>query len=124
MTSHITTHVLDTMRGGPAPGVVVVLSRHAGTTDGTDTADGTGTTRTRIATGTTDADGRCQDLGPQSLEPGTYRLEFDTGAYFAARQTPSFYPRVTIDFILEPGQDHYHVPILLSPFAYSTYRGS
>lgn len=112
MTSYITTHVLDAVRGGPAAGVGLTLSRH--TESGVE----------QIATASTDANGRCADLGPAALDPGTYQLVFETGAYFAAQQTPSFYPRVMIDFFVEAGQEHYHVPILLSPFAFSTYRGS
>ncbi|KAE8762596.1 hydroxyisourate hydrolase [Georgenia thermotolerans] len=112
MTSHITTHVLDAVAGVPAAGVGLTLSRHAG--------DGLA----EVATGRTDADGRNRELGPAVLEPGTYRLVFATGEYFAAAGRPTFYPEVTIDFRVEEGQGHYHVPILLSPFAYSTYRGS
>ena len=112
MTSHITTHVLDTVLGKPAAGIALALAQH------TDAGEHP------VATGVTDSDGRCGDLGPQSLEPGTYRLTFDTGAYFAADNRECFYPQVTIDFVVEAGQDHYHVPILLSPYAYSTYRGS
>ncbi|MFE7408054.1 hydroxyisourate hydrolase [Isoptericola sp. NPDC057559] len=112
MTSHITTHVLDAVSGLPAAGVAVSLWRV-----GADTAE-------RLADATTDADGRVKDLGPGALEPGTYRVTFATGEYFAAQGTPTFYPSITIDFTVEAGRDHYHVPCLLSPFAYSTYRGS
>ena len=79
-----------------------------------------------LGKGETNADGRIGDLVPEtvSIEAGTYRLTFDTDAYFAARQVKSFYPSVSVVFKLEnPGQ-HYHVPLLLSPFGYSTYRGS
>lgn len=113
MTSHVTTHVLDAVRGVPAPGVGLTLARHG--------ADGTVET---VATGVTDDDGRSRQLGPERLEPGTYRLVFATGEYFAARGVETFYPQVTVDFRVDAEQDHYHVPILLSPFAYSTYRGS
>lgn len=106
--SHVTTHVLDSSVGRPAAGVAVELQDAAGVT---------------LATGTTDADGRVADLGPDSLAPGAYRLVFATAAYFAASGTPTFYPRVTLDFTVADGA-HYHVPLLLSPFAYSTYRGS
>ncbi|MFC7407103.1 hydroxyisourate hydrolase [Georgenia alba] len=109
MTSHVTTHVLDTVRGGPAPGIRVTLSG----------ADG-GT----IASGVTDDDGRVAQLGPERLEPGVYRVSFATGEYFGRQDVRTFYPSVTIDFVVEEGEDHYHVPCLLSPFAYSTYRGS
>lgn len=103
--SQITTHVLDTALGKPAAGVPVALF-----------ASGE-----LLAEGTTDADGRVTELGPAALEAGGYTLVFDTAAYFAARV--SFYPRVIIDFAIT-GSEHYHVPLLLSPFGYSTYRGS
>src|SRR5690625_1932126 len=92
MTSHITTHVLDAVRGTPAVGVGLTLARHD--------AEGS----TQIATGVTDSDGRARDLGPPALEPGTYRLIFATGEYFAAQQRPAFYPQVTIDFVVEDSQ--------------------
>ena len=69
-------------------------------------------------------DGRTRELGPERLEPGTYRVTFATGEYFQAQEVPTFYPRVNVDFFVEAGQEHYHVPCLLSPYAYSTYRGS
>ena len=72
----------------------------------------------------TDADGRITQLGPDVLPAGDYRLEFAVGAYFRSAGRTSFYPRVTIDFIVTDVDAHYHVPVLLSPFAYSTYRGS
>jgi 5-hydroxyisourate hydrolase len=106
--SHVTTHVLDSSVGRPAAGVAVELQDPAGRT---------------LATGTTDADGRIPSLGPDVLDPGAYRLVFATAAYFAGSGTPAFYPRVTLDFAVTDGS-HYHVPLLLSPFAYSTYRGS
>ncbi len=112
MTSHITTHVLDAVSGLPAAGVGVSLW-----SVGADSA-------TRLADAATDADGRVKDLGPEALEPGTYRVTFATGDYFAAQGVATFYPSITIDFTVEAGRDHYHVPCLLSPFAYSTYRGS
>ena len=112
MRSPITTHVLDTALGKPAAGVQLVLERVDG-----DVRE--------LARGVTDADGRVGDLlTPGSLDPGTYRITFDTGAYFAATARPSFYPSVAVVFeIVDPAQ-HYHVPLLLSPFGYSTYRGS
>jgi len=106
--SHVTTHVLDAAQGEPAPGIAVTLSGPDG----------------EIAGGVTDADGRIRELGPDVLDAGDYRLEFDTGAYFAASGITAFYPRVVIDFTLADQASHYHVPLLLSPFAYSTYRGS
>jgi 5-hydroxyisourate hydrolase len=120
--SHVTTHVLDTTRGVPARGVEVTLAQ----ADATGGADSSRASRPgRIATGTTDADGRIGDLGPEALEPGTYTLTFDTRAYWADLDVQTFFPTVTIAFeICEPPAAHYHVPLLLSPFAYSTYRGS
>ncbi|UWX96867.1 hydroxyisourate hydrolase [Arthrobacter zhaoxinii] len=110
--SHVTTHILDTGTGRPAAGVAVSLwSLH-------DAGD------VRVGEGTTDGDGRVGSLGPVELEPGTYRIDFATGDYFAATGTDTFFPSVSLTFHLtDPGQ-HYHVPLLLSPFAYSTYRGS
>jgi 5-hydroxyisourate hydrolase len=111
-TSHITTHVLDTGSGTPAAGVAVTL----------DMLDGE--RWVRIAAGATDDDGRVTSLGPDNLDSGTYRLGFDTGAYYAAAGTETFFPEVTLIFAVSQTQSHYHVPLLLSPFAYSTYRGS
>lgn len=112
MSAHVTTHVLDAVSGAPAVGLELSLARH------TDSG------LTPIAEGVTDQDGRNGALGPERLEAGTYRLVFGTGAWFAAQGTATFYPEVTIDFVVEADRAHYHVPILLSPFAYSTYRGS
>jgi 5-hydroxyisourate hydrolase len=110
--THITTHVLDATRGAPAVSVAVALARHVA---------GGGTEQ--VGEGLTDADGRLS-LGPESLEPGMYQLSFGTGAYFADQGTETFYPLVVVTFTVAPGSTHYHVPLLLSPFAYSTYRGS
>jgi 5-hydroxyisourate hydrolase len=71
-----------------------------------------------------DRDGRVSELGPESLPVGGYRVVFETGVYFAASGTDTFYPRVSIDFEIADASAHYHVPLLLSPFAFSTYRGS
>jgi 5-hydroxyisourate hydrolase len=111
--SRITTHVLDTSRGRPAAGVVVALERE---TEGGWTA---------VGRGATDADGRLKDLieSGAGAEAGTYRLTFETGAYFAALGVESFYPRVAVVFSVGAGE-HYHVPLLVNPFGYSTYRGS
>lgn len=113
--SAITTHVLDTARGKPAQGVPVTLEFLSG--------DGIWTNR---GTGKTGADGRCTDLLPEgaALEAGAYRLTFDTGAYFSSQGTQGFYPQVTVEFTVKETAQHYHVPLLLSPFGYSTYRGS
>ncbi|SFR59653.1 hydroxyisourate hydrolase [Microbacterium azadirachtae] len=110
--SHVTTHILDTTLGRPAPGVAVVLEARVG--DGWS----------GIGTGLTDADGRVKELGPERLESGAYRLRFDTAAYFAGIDTDAFFPEVVLTFLVDAEQAHYHVPLLLSPFAYSTYRGS
>ena len=98
----ITTHVLDTARGRPAAAVRLTLTR-----DGETLFDGT-----------TDADGRARLV--DRADPGTYRLTFDTGAYNAG----GFFPEATIVFRIDDPSQHYHVPLLLSPFGYSTYRGS
>ncbi|MEU0509648.1 MULTISPECIES: hydroxyisourate hydrolase [unclassified Amycolatopsis] len=104
--SLVTTHVLDTSAGRPAAGVAVRL----------ETSDGT-----VIARGRTDDDGRVRDLGPAELDPGVYRLVFDTGAHLGP---DAFFPEVTVAFRITDGTQHHHVPLLLSPFSYSTYRGS
>jgi len=113
--SAITTHVLDTMRGLPAMGIAVLLER----------ADAAGQMQT-VASGVTNSDGRLLDLLPvdQALEPGTYRLSFDTGGYFTSTSVEGFYPEVSVVFTAREGETHYHVPLLLSPYGYSTYRGS
>ncbi|WP_269938333.1 hydroxyisourate hydrolase [Arthrobacter sp. HY1533] len=110
--SHITTHVLDTTRGLPATGVEVELDA---LTDGR---------WQQLASATTDAQGRAKDLGPERLPSGTYRLRFNTGTYFAGIGAETFFPEVSLTFTLDAAQEHYHVPLLLSPFAFSTYRGS
>lgn len=109
--SQITTHVLDAALGMPAEAVTVMLD---GWRDGAWVA---------VAMGATDADGRIRELGPESLEDGTYRLTFGTGEYFVRSGRDTFYPEVAVTFTVASG-DHYHVPILLSPYSYSTYRGS
>lgn len=114
--SQVTTHVLDSTTGRPAAGMSVRLlgPGAAGPADGPAPVE--------LAAGTTDADGRVRALGPESLTPGAYSLVFGTGAYFAARGEDTFFPEVTVTVLLGP--EHVHVPLLLSPFAYSTYRGS
>jgi 5-hydroxyisourate hydrolase len=110
--SSLSTHVLDAVSGTPAAGVGVSLSRR--------TADGAWA---QLAAAATDADGRVRELAPEGLEPGTHRLVFDTAAHFAATGQTGFYPEVAITFSVTD-ERHYHVPLLLSPFAFSTYRGS
>ncbi len=112
--SAITTHILDVSSGVPARGVPVVLERE--TSSGWEV----------IGKGETNEDGRLRDLldAGEILKAGGYRLTFDTGNYFARRQIESFYPQVTVAFTVRDAARHYHVPLLLSPFGYSTYRGS
>jgi 5-hydroxyisourate hydrolase len=105
--THVTTHILDAVSGTPAPDVTVTLSHLDGAT---------------IDAAATDADGRLA-LGPDRLDDGDYSLTFATGAYFGAKGVTSFHPVVTVAFTVS-GDAHLHVPLLLSPFAYSTYRGS
>ena len=111
--SAVTTHVLDASLGRPGAHIPVRLELLPD-----DEAP------TLIAVGETDDDGRITQLGPDQLPAGTYRLVFDTAQYFEATRTPAFYPRVEITFRTGGTAEHYHVPVLLSPFAYSTYRGS
>lgn len=109
----ITTHVLDTARGKPAAGVAIVLERK----------DGAGFVR--IQHGATDDDGRIKTLtDPDGVPAGTYRLTFDVGAYFAKLGQESFYPDAAITFVVKEASQHFHVPLLLAPYGYSTYRGS
>ena len=104
------THVLDSVTGRPAIGVAVRLERRVG--DGWE----------QVSAAVTDDDGRIGSLGDVSA--GRHRISFDTGAYFHARGVDTFYPQVTVDFDVTDAEQHHHVPLLLSPFAYSTYRGS
>lgn len=113
--SHVTTHILDAALGLPARNVPVRLEA---------ATDGARTSWKPVAEGRTDDDGRIPDFGPDRLHTGYYRVVFDTGSYFAATGQKGFYPEVTIVFDLADADAHYHVPLLLSPFAYSTYRGS
>ena len=112
--STITTHVLDISAGHPAAHIAVLLEWQSSPGAWAEAGHGV-----------TDANGRLQELaGGKDLPAGVYRLTFDTGAYFAKRQIAGFYPQVTILFEVKDGQAHYHIPLLLSPFGYSTYRGS
>ena len=112
--SAITTHILDISTGFPARGVSVTLEQ--------ETSEGWKI----IGEGQTDNDGRVRDLlaSDSDLQIGKYRLTFDTGNYFSNQQREGFYPQVTVAFIVRNTAQHYHVPLLLSPFGYSTYRGS
>ena len=109
----ISTHVLDTSVGRPARGVPVVLEVREG--------DGW----TQVGSGSTDGDGRLADLlAAEGVRAATYQLRFDTASYFGSRGIEGFYPEVAIRFEVTDAGAHHHVPLLLSPFGYSTYRGS
>lgn len=112
--SGISTHVLDTSLGRPAAGVHVLLEQHSVDTWVT------------VGEGTTDKDGRVEDLLPagKAISKGTYRLRFDILRYFTAQQRDTFYPQVTVTFFVTDPARSCHVPLLLSPFGYATYRGS
>jgi 5-hydroxyisourate hydrolase len=113
--SGISTHVLDTSQGRPAAGVGVVLEARVVNGEWRE-----------ISHAKTNADGRVSALLPAgaALTTGIYRLRFETGAYFAAAGVRAFYPHVEIVFEVHDASQHFHVPLLLSPFGYSTYRGS
>ena len=110
--STLSTHVLDTMHGRPAAAMAVVLTGSNG----------------EIARGTTNADGRCPELAQGEIGPGRYAIRFAVADYFrglgVALPDPPFLDEVTVEFGIAAGGGHYHVPLLVSPFAYSTYRGS
>ena len=114
-TPSITTHVLDTSHGRPAVGVPIRLAIQMPSGDWKT-----------IGEGKTDSDGRLRTLTPtdQPFERGTYRLTFDTGHYFASHGVEGFYPEASIVFEVRNPAEHFHVPLLLQPFGYSTYRGS
>jgi 5-hydroxyisourate hydrolase len=113
----ISTHVLDTSRGQPAAGVMVILERLA-----TYGPSLTG----EMSRARTDAEGRVRELLPAnaSLEAGRYRLTFDTGSYFTSCGMEPFYPAVMVTFSVRDPNEHFHLPLLLSAYGYSTYRGS
>jgi 5-hydroxyisourate hydrolase len=120
--STLSTHVLDTSLGKPAAGVAVFLERlrDANGNAAIDQRDG------HLGAGTTDKDGRLRDFiaAGATLNEGTYRLRFDVGDYFARQLRATFFPEVVVVFQVEAPDEHYHVPVLISPFGYSTYRGS
>ena len=152
--SAISTHVLDIAAGCPAAGMRVRLERlaRAGAQEeagpeekaGAEKAGAEKAGAQELAAATTDAGGRITSLGPEVVEPGTYRLIFDTGGYLARQrdgshgdsgshgdtagengtESAAFFPEVTVTFAVADGGEHYHVPLLMSPFGYSTYRGS
>ena len=111
----ISTHVLDTALGRPAAGVPVRLERREKSGDWW-----------LLASAQTDQDGRCHQLLPDesALSAGLYRLAFDTGSYFAAAKITALYPLVDVTFQVRDGETHFHIPLLLSPNGYTTYRGS
>ena len=111
----ISTHVLDTATGRPATGLGVILE-----------CQRTGGGFEQISRSRTDQDGRVRELipGAVDLEAGVYRLTFETGAYFEMQEGEGFYPHVTVLFMVRDPSQHHHVPLLLSPYGYSTYRGS
>jgi 5-hydroxyisourate hydrolase len=111
--SQLTTHILDTTKGKPAEGVVITLFQQQNSN------------WKEITTGTTNQDGRIPNLLNKDviLAPGVYKMKFETKAYFDKQGIQTFYPFIEIIFSIT-GHEHYHVPLLLSPFGYSTYRGS
>ncbi|UFH52431.1 hydroxyisourate hydrolase [Spirosoma sp. KNUC1025] len=109
--SPITTHILDTTRGKPAEGVAITLYQYQQDE------------WLELATGRTNADGRISNLLTDAIPSGTYKLHFETQPYFNTLEISTFYPYVDIIFSIVTGE-HYHVPLLLNPFGYSTYRGS
>ena len=113
--STISTHVLDTSRGAPASGVAVSLE-----------VQNTDESWTELSHAWTDSDGRVKPffLVDRPVSTGTYRLVFDTEPYFSSLSVPCFYPQVTVVFNVDEASQHYHVPLLISPYSYSTYRGS
>jgi 5-hydroxyisourate hydrolase len=114
-TTQITTHVLNTSTGQPAVGVEFELAAHDATTDDWQV----------IAQGVTDADGRSGPLPIDAAQPGDiFRLKFATAAYFERQGVATFYPSVTVEFWIAAASPSYHVPLLISPFGYTTYRGS
>jgi 5-hydroxyisourate hydrolase len=109
----LSTHILDTALGKPAPGVALVLSR--------ETADGW----SQVGRGSTDADGRCRTLlGENALERAAYKLRFETALYFATQNVSGLYPFIEIVFTVADPSQHYHIPLLLAANGYTTYRGS
>lgn len=110
--SQITTHILDTSTGKPAAGIEIVLEEQSSGWK-------------KIAEGKTNQDGRISDLISKDaiLNPGIYRMIFSVKDYFSASGTKSFYPKVSIEFEITDSS-HYHIPLLISPYGYSTYRGS
>lgn len=111
----LSTHVLDTSRGRPAEGIPIVV----------EVLDSIGGWQT-VGGGITDADGRIKGLlrDPEAFAQGLYRLTFSLDGYFSAQGVHAFYPQAVVEFRVEDGGQHFHIPLLLNPFGYSTYRGS
>ena len=114
--SGITSHVLDTSRGKPAAAIDVVLEFNSGDSDAPQWSS--------VGNGTTNDDGRVPGLCDGPIKSGHYRINFAVSAYFESQSVDAFYPIVRIEFSVGDGEQHYHVPLLLNPFGYSTYRGS
>ncbi|XP_053678001.1 probable 5-hydroxyisourate hydrolase R09H10.3 [Anopheles nili] len=113
---NLSTHILDTALGKPAREVPVTLYRQ-----------GPNQTWTKISTGITDEAGRFRnffDIGQQKLQTGVYKMHFDIEPYFRGRNVESLYPFIEVVFAVSDASQHYHIPLILSPFGYSTYRGS
>jgi 5-hydroxyisourate hydrolase len=113
--SAISTHVIDIMRGRPAKGITVSLHKFSSSNQWEP-----------LAVGTTDTDGRIRNMLDlrHILTTGTYRLSYEAADYFRALGTACFFPEVAVTFLIENPTEHYHIPLLLSPYAYSTYRGT
>ena len=112
--SGITSHVLDTSLGRPASGIKVVLEQTGNSGDDWSV----------VGEGTTNEDGRVPGLTGDAIEAGHYRINFLVADYFSENKIEAFYPVVRIEFVVGIAEQHYHVPLLLNPFGYSTYRGS
>ena len=110
----LSVHVLDQQSGRPGAGIQVMLEQR------------TGEHWRELARGVTDAQGRIPALYPEekAMTAGDYRIVFETGAYFARARQASFFPRIPVEFTVDAPTQHYHIPLLLSPFGYSTYRGN
>ena len=109
----VSTHVLDTALGRPATGIPVTLSHR-----------GNDRRWSVVGRGVTDVEGRVRELSEGGLAAGVYRLDFDTAQYFERQGTPAFYPEVSVVFTAPDYGTHIHVPLLLSPFGYATYKGT
>lgn len=111
--TQISTHILDLVHGKPAAGVPVRFDVQAAPDHWRN-----------LASEQTDGDGRCARLFAGDLTPGVYRLVFETGVYFGAQQTASLYPFIEVAFHVRAGETHFHIPLLLNPHGYTTYRGT